>query len=175
MSDTHTTTRWIDTADVAKMIRKHLKSVFPGVKFSVKIQRYSGGSSVRINWVDGPTDREVSSIVGQYRGSDFDGMTDSTVTREPTIIATEQGIEAVRFSPGFIFTNRRYSAETLRNAVAEVAKKYGCSGDAEIREGYFGAEFVNRKDAERAVCENAEGEIYWSLEAVARRHLEGND
>src|SRR5690606_34789441 len=54
--------RYIDAADVAKMIRKNLKSRFPGVKFSVRTSKYSGGASVDVPWFDGPTQREVEEV-----------------------------------------------------------------------------------------------------------------
>ena len=68
--------RWIDTAEVAKLIRKHLKKNFAGVKFSVRISRYSGGSSVDISWTDGPTTKQVEAVTGPFQGNRFDGMID---------------------------------------------------------------------------------------------------
>ena len=69
-------TRWIDTADVAKLIRKHLKKEFPGVKFSVRSSRYAGGSSIDIRWTDGPTANAVDAITAPFSGARFDGMID---------------------------------------------------------------------------------------------------
>lgn len=68
--------RYIDTAVGAKMLRKQLKISFPGQKFSVRISRYSGGSSTHISWVDGPTEREVEAISNGFQGGRFDGMID---------------------------------------------------------------------------------------------------
>lgn len=41
-------TRYIDSAETAKLAIKALAQVFPGVKFSRKTSRYSGGSSIDI-------------------------------------------------------------------------------------------------------------------------------
>ncbi len=68
--------RYIDTAVGAKMIRKQLKLSFPGQKFSVRIDRYSGGSSTRVGWVDGPLPSEVEAITSGFAGGRFDGSID---------------------------------------------------------------------------------------------------
>jgi hypothetical protein len=63
-------------AECASAIRKELKEMFPGVKFSIKSQTYSGGNSVRVSWDDGPTEREVKTVVGKYQYGHFNGMED---------------------------------------------------------------------------------------------------
>ena len=68
--------RWIDTREVAKLIRKHLKANFAGVKFSVRMNRYAGGSSIDIVWTDGPTSEQVEKVTGPFQGARFDGMID---------------------------------------------------------------------------------------------------
>lgn len=73
---TETTSRYIDTADVAKLVRKHLKKEFPGVKFSVRTDRYAGGSSVDVKWTDGPTANTVDAVIAPFSGAKFDGMID---------------------------------------------------------------------------------------------------
>lgn len=63
-------------AACASAIRQELKEKFPGVKFSVKSETYSGGNSVRIYWTDGPEYEAVNRIVKGYQEGHFDGMTD---------------------------------------------------------------------------------------------------
>ena len=70
--------RWIDAADVARMIRRALRTVFPGQKFSVRTSKYSGGASVRIRWTDGPNATQVLAVCNRYQAKAFDGMTDSS-------------------------------------------------------------------------------------------------
>lgn len=72
------TRRYIDIAEVAKIIRGELKKAFPEIKFSVRISRYSMGSHVSVRWTDGPARRQVDAKIGRYYGTGFDGMTDST-------------------------------------------------------------------------------------------------
>ena len=77
MSADHKSPRWIDAADVARMIRRALRTVFPGQKFSVRTSKYSGGASVRIRWTDGPHATQVLAVCNRYQAKAFDGMTDS--------------------------------------------------------------------------------------------------
>ena len=67
---------YITAADTARMIRKDLKREFPGQKFYVRTSTYSGGASISIDWMDGPTTAEVDTVVKVYEGADFDGMID---------------------------------------------------------------------------------------------------
>jgi hypothetical protein len=46
--------RNLDITDIAKNIRKDLKVRFPKCKFSITIQRYSGGQSMSISLLEGP-------------------------------------------------------------------------------------------------------------------------
>lgn len=68
--------RHIDAADTAKIIRKVLKKEFPTTKFSVRIHRYSGGSSVNVSWTDGAAWEKVNTALLPFNGKHFDGMTD---------------------------------------------------------------------------------------------------
>ena len=63
-------------ANAAKQIRKELKENFPKTNFRVTSKTYSGGNSIRIYWIDGPTTKEVNKISGKYEYGHFDGMTD---------------------------------------------------------------------------------------------------
>lgn len=60
----------------AKNLRKELRLTFPGVKFSVTSDRFSGGDSVSIRWTLGPSGEEVRKITDKYESGTFDAMTD---------------------------------------------------------------------------------------------------
>lgn len=69
--------RIVDTAEVAKMVRAQLRNTFgKATKFSVRIDRYSMGSSVSISWTDGPLENVVLEACGQFTGGRFQGLTD---------------------------------------------------------------------------------------------------
>ena len=111
--------RFIDTKDVAKLIRRELK-VFKGTKFSVRISRYAGGSSIRVYWVDGPTDLEVNSLIGHFHGSTFDGMIDLKSYHDSDLNG-----ESVHFGNCFLFTERTITADLFAECRSYVAHRYG--------------------------------------------------
>jgi len=65
-----------DVKAVAAIIRATLKAAFPKTKFSVRLDRYSGGYSIDARWTDGPTDSQVKPILDRFESKGFDGMTD---------------------------------------------------------------------------------------------------
>jgi hypothetical protein len=70
---------YYNTKETAKFVRVALKEAFPGTKFSVTTDLYSGGSAVRITCVDNSISRsEIESVVDKFESQKFDGMTDST-------------------------------------------------------------------------------------------------
>lgn len=64
-------------ARAAKNIKAELTRAFPGVKFSVRSDSFSGGNSVDVSWPLGPSGKAVDAILNKYEYGSFDGMTDS--------------------------------------------------------------------------------------------------
>lgn len=61
------TTRTLsEYAHAAKLIKQELKKEFPKTKFSV-VSANGRGSSVTIEWQDGPTEENVNSIIKKYQ------------------------------------------------------------------------------------------------------------
>ena len=143
------TARHISTADTAKMIRAALKKAFPGVKFGVRSHVYSGGSSIRVDWIDGPTQAMVDALVGQYQGKGFDGMIDMGYHVEHWLlpdgsvvsaksVGTEgsrgtvpafnserpEGAELVQFGTSHVFTQRQMSIAFARQAYARLQRTF---------------------------------------------------
>src|SRR5262245_30956879 len=119
-------TTYLSAAETAKLIRKALKSNFPGVKFSVRSDTYAGGASIRVRHTDGPTKAEVEAVVGMYQGSDFDGMQDLKTSREAVLLAGEGGaLRSVRFGADFVFVDRDYTPATYLAAAERQAKRFG--------------------------------------------------
>jgi hypothetical protein len=130
--------RYVPVAEQAKLIRRRLKIEFPGVKFSVRSKSYSGGASITVHWVDGPTSARVDEITEPYAGGGFDGMIDMAYSYSHWLMAdgtvriahtsgTEmsrgtvpayvdepptEAAELVRFMGDYVFTDREMSAET---------------------------------------------------------------
>lgn len=107
-------TKYLSVTDTAKLVRAALKAGFPGVKFSVRSDSYSGGASIDISWTDGPFEKDVEQIANRYQGSDFDGMQDLKTYRSGTLIGLPGGeVEEVKFGADFVFTHRELSPEYL--------------------------------------------------------------
>lgn len=126
--------KYLSAAETAKIIRGRLTAQFPGIKFYVRSETYSGGASIHITWIDGPSTKAVDRVVKPYEGANFDGMIDlkTYVTHwlmpDGTIaikhaegtqdargylpeIKNEkpEGAVEVHFGADYIFTNRLYT------------------------------------------------------------------
>lgn len=101
-----------DAKDTAKKIRKELKAAFPGMKFSVRTKH----SSVRVEWVNGPTQKEVEAVADKFSSSTFDGMQDMKIT-------TGYEYEGVIYSGAdFVFCNRELTPEYRAEVHAEMKR-----------------------------------------------------
>lgn len=149
-------TKYTRAADIAKMIRAHLKREFAGVKFSVRTEH---STSVRIEWTDGPTTDMVDAIVKPYAGARFDGMYDleyharawycpdhgarvaETYGHSFTVNAREGHGNAVHASrccakaeilnslANYVFTTRNLSPEFRAELEDRVAREWGVEYD----------------------------------------------
>lgn len=139
----------LSVTETAKLIRAALKKDFPKVKFSVRSSSYSGGSSITVRWVDGPTTKMVERITNQFRGANFDGMIDLKVHQShwllpdgTTVVANNPGtvgslgtIQAqenpkphpnarlVSFGADYVFCNRDRSPEFEKRVLERLANK----------------------------------------------------
>ena len=57
---------YLSAKDAAAMIRAALKVAFPGFKFSVRCESFSGGSAVTVRYNDGPHADAVEMIAKQF-------------------------------------------------------------------------------------------------------------
>lgn len=80
---------YLRLAETNKILRRHLAKAFPGVKFRVRGETYSGGSSTRIDWIDGPTKEQVERISSAYSSRGFDGMIDMAYSKTSWLMPDE--------------------------------------------------------------------------------------
>lgn len=144
-------TRYLSCAETAKLIRNQLKTKFPGVKFGVRSSTYSGGASIRVDWIDGPTVAMVDAIVKPFAGSGFDGMIDMAYSKTAFLLpdgsatlAQTSGTEGsggvyskakhfkpcveaerVHFGADHVFTERRTSRRLVDGALLSFRKRWG--------------------------------------------------
>lgn len=112
--------KYITVTETAKLVRAALKEAFPKVKFSVRSKSYSGGASITVGWVDGPTSKSVDAIVKKFEGASFDGMTDLKSYHD-----SELNGEKVHFGANYVFTSRAFSVAFLQRRADKVARTYG--------------------------------------------------
>jgi hypothetical protein len=112
--------KWIDTADVAKLVRKALAAQFPDTKFRVRTSRYSMGSSVSVSWVDGPTTQQVEAQVSHFGGASFDGSIDLKSYHDSILDG-----ERVRFGADWITCQREFSVGFAQRAVNSICRRRG--------------------------------------------------
>lgn len=98
-----------DTAETAKLVREALKREFPNTKFSVKSIVYSGGSSIRVSYVNGEQQDRVKKVTDYFEGADFDGMQDMKVYRDDVPVYWEGKWYIGNMGADYIFVAREYS------------------------------------------------------------------
>lgn len=160
---THGSPRFVGAVEVAKLIRPQLKEHFPDTKFSVRTQKYSGGASINVGWLDGPSEESVRAVVGPYQGARFDGMVDygwsvslwllpdgtvqtavdrgSAETRgvhpPRSTIKPHDDAELVTFGSLYVSTDRRISPALAGKVMKRLAERWGFDAP-EVEEGYGG-------------------------------------
>ena len=112
--------RYLSCAETARLVRKALKTNFPGIKFSVRSKTYSGGASIDVSWTDGPTTKEVDAVTKSFEGASFDGMIDLKSYHDSILDG-----EVVSFGADYVFSNRHYTVEFTRKVGEAYAAKTG--------------------------------------------------
>lgn len=113
-------TRRISCVETAKLIRASLKREFPGVPFSVRSKTYTGGSSIDVEYENGPAVDKVEKVAKQFEGATFNGMEDIKEYHKSMLNGEE-----VRFGADFVHVVRNLSQE-LRERIAQyLARCYG--------------------------------------------------
>lgn len=186
--------QYLSCAETAKLVRQALKRAFPGVKFRVHSDNYSGGASIDVSWIDGPKPKEVEHVAKQFAGGDFDGMIDLKYSWSSwllpdgsAIVAKDHGTEGsggmnqgqenqkphpeaklVHFGADFVFCNRSHSAAGLSQAMQEVCQEWGLSR-AEIKTHNTGNAYLDGPNA-HARGENTGN---WDLFELVMHKLSG--
>ena len=144
-------------------VRKVLKKHFPGVKFSVRYDSFSGGDSCDVRYEDGPLYEDVAKYVRMFQDSYAD-FTGDYWDYDPS--------EFNKLFGGFKYTHteRKWSDSVREKYLAEVADDYPKSWDGtEIHESKFWLCYkLAHKDANFRGC-------WISYEALALHRFREND
>lgn len=121
-------TKRVSLKETNGLIRNDLKEAFPGVKFSVRGNSYSGGASTDISYVDGPPLSDAEPVAKAYAGATFDGMTDMKDYVYNAGFDTDGVPQSVSYGPDFVFVQREFSEETTRDATARAISAFQAAG-----------------------------------------------
>lgn len=153
---------FISAVDTAKLIRKALRESFPGVKFSVRCDRYAGGASIDVRWTDGPTTPQVDRVAGAFEGSYFDGSIDY----KGSLYHSLDG-EPVHLGPDFVFTNRETTEAAIVTAIIEAVMEFGAYNVPTVEE------FQNGEAMMSSPISNWDRTPFYSWQNIIHRALEG--
>lgn len=101
----------------AKAIRQDLKKAYPLTKFQVCSDSFTGGTSVAIEWLDGPTSDMVKELVDKYQYGHFDSMQDIYVSYSNQI----KGLPQVKY----VQVRREISIDTQSKMFEHCKNTYG--------------------------------------------------
>ncbi|KST62238.1 DUF3560 domain-containing protein [Mastigocoleus testarum] len=128
-------TDYISAKEVAKHIRKDLKTKFPSIKFSVR----SETGTIRISYTDGVPAEEIKEICTKYDSRrDYDPQYCDYRKSEPVEINGEM----LTTSVDYFFIDRNLSFKYCQEVYSYVINNYAISSKAEVKEtstgsGYF--------------------------------------
>jgi hypothetical protein len=136
--------QYLSCAETAALIRKQLAKHFPETKFYIRSKVYSGGASIDIDYIDGPTESAVKRITSSFEGAEFDGMVDLKSYNTGYLLpdgsaalavyakdsqtdihftSPHPDAQRVHFGADFIFVNRHYSEEFARPKLEKFAQE----------------------------------------------------
>jgi len=157
--------------EIAKIIRKELKAVFPGQKFSVKTEYFSMGNAVRVSWIDGPTTEMVDSIVMKWQSGRFDGQTDYAYSvKTGAVVDGEIVVSSVKY----VTTRREYSDERKNEIFNSLKKEVKEFNDYESLEDCkyetfmysFGGFYGDRRESASTIVRNRISDYDYSVKPV---------
>lgn len=99
----------LEPKEGAKLLKQTLTKLFPNTKFKVNMSRGTAYGSVSVSWVDGASYNLVDVIAQHFKGSGFDGMSDSSYY----LNAINEDGKVVDYGLGYVSISRGYSREFL--------------------------------------------------------------
>jgi hypothetical protein len=127
--------KYFSVVETAKLLRTALKEAFPTVKFKVNSKSYSGGASINVEYIDGPTYENVKAIADKFEGSYFCGMTDYKGNNYSAFNG-----EKCSFGADFVFVTRKLSVEGAQKILEATAEYWGFDpAQYEIQDSSFSA------------------------------------
>ena len=171
---------FIDRNDLSFLIRQALKRNFPKVKFSV---RNPHGSSICIEWTDGPSRAQIVEVIGPFETKGFDGSIDLAFCKKfwlytdgsashaytngtadslgyvgESISSAERpdGVPVSNVAGVYISENRNYSVEFLKEVIESLKGKWDLE-NVTVEDSHWGGRIrTDSWDKERLVYQEAQ-------------------
>jgi hypothetical protein len=147
LSTAPTRSRYLTTTETAKLVRAALREAFPDGRFSVRSSYYSGGSSIHVSYVDGPSREKVDAVVDRFSGRGFDGSIDlsyyiDAYVLDGKVVGTKTsgtqgslgyvpahddavpGAELVSLGGGYLSVTREFSPDAAARRDAFIRERY---------------------------------------------------
>lgn len=113
-------TLYVSATDTAKLVKKALKTEFPGTKFSVRTAKYAGGASLDVHWTEGPTTPKVDAVLKSFEGSEPDTSGDFC---DP--VTHEKDGQQIQYGADHILTTRMITQATYDTIQSQVLESMG--------------------------------------------------
>lgn len=111
-------------ANVAKRIREDLKRLYPGIKFRVTSKNYTGGDSVRVEYLDFLPDKELEKRFNIYQRGHFNGYEDIYENGPDRHEIDQNGNIKTIPTTKFLFIERKISENVRNEARQYILKRY---------------------------------------------------
>ncbi len=131
----------IPAKEVAKQVRSDLKLHFPGTKFKVVCR----GSSIDVNWVDGPRRSQVEAKIGHYHSYDYDIHGDMWLPNGED------------YGNKYISIYREISYDFMCKMVKHTAKRYGVRAPTVVKSDYSDTGYIRFDDPDNTANEKQMG------------------
>lgn len=109
----------ISVIDTAALVRTSLREAFPAVKFGVRAQRYAGGASIHVSWIDGPSTVQVEAITHRFESTYYNPTSDCW---QP--LWHRLGGARMRFGADLVRCHRAHSDAWCADAIRAVYRQH---------------------------------------------------
>ena len=128
-----------EAAFVSKRVKKELKELFPKVKFSVKSENFSMGTSVDVYYTDFLPASVLEEYFGKYKAGRFDSSQDLYNYNKKTHELNENGVLEAIPRTQYLSFNREVSPGMRELAKQFILGKFDCSNkdESQIRTAVY--------------------------------------
>lgn len=110
--------------ETAAALRKELRATFPGVRFSVRMDRGTAYGWLSVSWEDGPTDEQVREITRGYQSESWSGMDECYHHIPPQLVMIDGVPTEVVWGSCGILTQRRLGEYGRQRGIEHLSRRH---------------------------------------------------